>query len=250
MEQWGLYDEKFHKKEMSYVRSSEVGIPDGMYHIAIRVYIVNRKNQLFIKQRSENTDKGLLWGSEGGSLIQGEDCIDACIRELREKISLVIDASMPVFFKEECGINWKLECYYVLIDDIDISELKLQIEKIKDAKLVKLNELIEMDDNNILVDGVYDFYAEVLNRINGNYKYKNDIICEIPFKNDEERRVLNYLREYKSQPQLEEISFNTSVDLVQVKRALNIYILTNEVCIKHEWRFLRVNLGANIIIFG
>lgn len=161
MEIWDLYDEQKNKVGLTHVRGEK--IPDGYYHMAVYLFIVTSNKKALITQRSiHKSSYSLMYECSGGSLLQGEDGKTGAIRELLEETGLVIDKSAPTFFKEVWGDDWVLEYYYAIVDDFDVSNLTLQEEEVSDAKLVDLNELKLMEENNMLVNDIYDSFEEII----------------------------------------------------------------------------------------
>ena len=163
MEVWDLYDEN---KELingvSHIRYSSVPIPRGMYHIAVCTYIITKNGKALITQRSKNKSKPLMWEASGGSVLQGEQSIDACVRELKEETSIEISKEKLKYLNEERGDDWILECYYAVVDNLNLDSLVLQDSKVADAKLVDLDELYIMNEAGYLLGGVYENFHRLL----------------------------------------------------------------------------------------
>src|SRR5580658_4728966 len=74
---------------------------EGHKHRAVHVLVFNARGELFLQKRSmtKDTFPGAWDSSASGHVDSGED-YDACaVRELREELGLVIDASPPRLFK-------------------------------------------------------------------------------------------------------------------------------------------------------
>lgn len=162
MERWDLYDEN--KKIIegaSHVRDSEEPIADGMFHIAVWLFMVTKDKKIFLTQRAATKSRAFLWEPVGGSALAGESPVEACVREVKEESSIDVLADDIVYFDEERGKDWILEYYYVVVDDIDIASLKLQEEEVADSKLISIDELLAMESRGELVKGVKQGFEKV-----------------------------------------------------------------------------------------
>ena len=116
----------------------------GEYHIVTDVFIFNNNCELLLTRRAPNKKGGLLWEGVGGSVLAGEESLDAIIREIHEEIGLDIKRQELVLFKtlrrdEEKSPRFK--DLWVLKKDILIDDLVLQEEEVIGAKWVSLDEL-------------------------------------------------------------------------------------------------------------
>lgn len=162
MERWDLYDSDKHIIEgASYVRGSEDPIAEGMFHIAVWLFIITRDNKIFLTQRAASKSRAFLWEASGGSVLAGETPIEACIREVKEETSIAVIADDIVYFDEERGKDWILEYYYAIVNDIDVTSLKLQEEEVSDVKLISIDELLDMESRGELVNGVKQGFEKI-----------------------------------------------------------------------------------------
>lgn len=87
MEQWDLYTKYRERTGKTHIRGEE--LPEGLYHLAVHVWIRNRKGEYLISQRAANRPTfPLMWECVGGSVIQGEDSITGAIREAKEEVGV------------------------------------------------------------------------------------------------------------------------------------------------------------------
>lgn len=73
----------------------ERGTPllEGEYILAVGMWIVNGKNEIFLTKRSpEKSYAPNKWENTGGHVQAGEDCLAAVIRELREETGVAVSA--------------------------------------------------------------------------------------------------------------------------------------------------------------
>ena len=98
-ELWDAYDKKFNKIENTTLVRGEI-IPDGIYHLVSEVIVKHTDGSYLLMQRDLRKHHGGEWEvTAGGSALQGENGLEAAIREL----------------KEETGLNFTLYIYVCLI---------------------------------------------------------------------------------------------------------------------------------------
>lgn len=87
MERWDLYDAEGKKTGLSHLRGE--ALPEGYYHLIANAWIRNAEGLYLLSKRSDDrpTYPG-LWETVGGSALQGEDSLQAALRETREEIGL------------------------------------------------------------------------------------------------------------------------------------------------------------------
>lgn len=143
MELWDLYDKYRNKIGKTHVKGTRT--QKGEYHIAVRLWIVNSKDQLLIQRRQlDNITWAGMWeAAAAGSAITGDSSYEAVIRETREEIGLDIsnDLLEPLFtvqFKNGFDDN------YLLRRDVNIERLILQEEEVVDIKWATMDEIREM----------------------------------------------------------------------------------------------------------
>ena len=94
MELWDLYDENREFTGKTQIRGEK--IPQGYYHLAVHVWIRNRKGEYLISQRSADRPTfPLMWECVGGAATAGEDSLTAALRETAEEVGIDLPA--------ECG---------------------------------------------------------------------------------------------------------------------------------------------------
>lgn len=87
MEYWDLYTKYRERTGRTHIRGEE--LPEGLYHLAVHVWIRNSRGQYLISQRAASRPTyPLMWECPGGSVLQGEDSIAGAIREVREEVGI------------------------------------------------------------------------------------------------------------------------------------------------------------------
>jgi 8-oxo-dGTP pyrophosphatase MutT (NUDIX family) len=76
-----------------------------------------------------------MWAVHGGKVVSGETSLQASIRELKEEIGICINPENlkgPTRYKRK--IKNEFCDIYVLSQDVDLKDIKLQNEEVKDIK--------------------------------------------------------------------------------------------------------------------
>ena len=142
----------------------------GIWHSAIHLLVVNEsKTKTLFQQRASN--KSLypdMWDiAVGGHISSGENDTIAVKRELNEELGIdpnTCDIKFIKKYKEELNNNninnKEIVSIFILYKDIDINDIVLQKEEVRDAKwitkdemeeLIKLNQTIpHIEEYNIL----------------------------------------------------------------------------------------------------
>lgn len=123
MEQWRLYTCDLTKTD--FLIEKWAPIPKGLYHLAIEVWILNGKGQMFLVQRSDNKrfHPG-EWECIGGSVIGDETFSQAAIREIGEEIGLTVSGDELM----ECGYevrNRHIVMTYILRRDFPVQAVTI-----------------------------------------------------------------------------------------------------------------------------
>ena len=118
----------------------------------IHIVILNSKNEMLIQQRQvTKTIYPNLWDiSVGGSVVAGETPCEAASRELFEELGIKIDFSnlRPVL---TTNFEYGFDDYFVINKDINLKNIKLQVEEVKDVKFCKLDEILQMIDKGLFI---------------------------------------------------------------------------------------------------
>lgn len=89
-ELWDLYNQE--RKRTGRLHERGTPIPQGFYHIVVSVWIVNNKGQYLMSQRHPNKLYPGYWECTGGSVIAGENSLQAAMREVKEELGLTLSA--------------------------------------------------------------------------------------------------------------------------------------------------------------
>lgn len=150
MEIWDLYDKNRMLINQTMVRGNVP--PENTYHIVIHVCIFNSDGNMLIQRRQPFKSKWPdLWDlSVGGSAIQGETSQAAAEREVHEEIGY--DLSLEDV-RPSLTINFDkgFDDIYLINRNLNLKELTLQEEEVKEIKWASLDEIKVMIDAEIFI---------------------------------------------------------------------------------------------------
>ena len=160
MELWDIYDRNRNKTGKTIKRGER--LQKGEYHLIVHIWIKNSNNEFLIQQRSEKVKNPLVWSTTGGSAVAGEDSFTAALREVKEELGIDLTDKKGYLFEEgiyEEDNQQYLSDTYLYFIDIDIKDLKLQTEEVKQAKYEKMSKIKEMMANDEFF--IYDYLDEL-----------------------------------------------------------------------------------------
>lgn len=89
MEKWDLYTKYREKTGKEHIRGEE--IPEGLYHLAVHVWIRNSKGEYLLSRRAaDRPTYPFFWKTVGGSVLQGETSIEGAVREVKEEVGITL----------------------------------------------------------------------------------------------------------------------------------------------------------------
>lgn len=139
MELWDLYDE--HRRPLGKTHPRGTPLPEGAYHLAVIVVILNSKGEVLLTRRAK--DKAACpgyWENTGGSALAGETPLQAIQRELREETGLVAaPEEFTPLLREDCRIDCHFDIF-ALTRDVTIQEIQFQPEETDAARWVPLKD--------------------------------------------------------------------------------------------------------------
>lgn len=144
MEYWDLYDKNGCRTGLKIQRGQE--IPAGNYHLCVEIWIMGTDGKFLIQKRSA-CKKVLpdIWGMTTGNALCGENGREACVREAKEELGIVLSKEMLVpalyIFREHT--IWEV---YFIRQDYDLSRAVLQEEEVSEAAWAGLDEIVRLLD--------------------------------------------------------------------------------------------------------
>lgn len=166
MEIIDLYNKKKEKLNKTFIR--EQGEPElGEYKLSVHVWILNNKGELLIQKRNENLTRNPgKWAYTGGAVDTKETSLQAALRETEEELGIEVDNDKIEFllsFKREHGFV----DVWLIKEDIDIKDIKLQENEVSEVKWVAIKELEELMEKEKFVKALgiyYDTFKKLLNK--------------------------------------------------------------------------------------
>lgn len=146
MEKWDVYDIDRIKTGKSITRGVDT-LAAGEYHMTVHIVIFSTDGRMLIQQRVDDKDTWpSMWDvTAGGAVTAGEDSRTGAERELYEELGIHHDFSgvRPHFtIHHRVGFG---DCY-ILIEDIDLSTIRLQPTEVKSVRYATIDEIIELMD--------------------------------------------------------------------------------------------------------
>ncbi|NLY46146.1 MAG: NUDIX domain-containing protein [Tissierella sp.] len=162
METWDILDENGSIPGRTILRGKD--LKAGEYHLVVHIWIINSKGEVLIQKRPEYLAFAPgIWATTGGSAIVGEDSITAALREVKEELGININRNSmlsPLRIKRKNDFT----DIWVVKQDIELIDIKLQKEEVEDAKWVNKKELKEM-----ILDGSFYRYSDVYFQLLSKY---------------------------------------------------------------------------------
>ena len=145
MEVWDVYDE-YRQITGKIVKRGEKLEPRE-FHLVVHVCLFNTKEEMLIQKRHPAKDIfPNRWDvTVGGSAHAGETSQEAATRELFEEIGLHLDLSG---IRPHITMNFEsgFDDFYLIIKDLNISNLQLQVEEVQEVKWANKKEIERMID--------------------------------------------------------------------------------------------------------
>lgn len=160
-ELWDVYDENRNLTGKTMKRSEHPRGTDE-YHLAVHIWIKNKKNEWLISKRTPNKHFPLLWECTGGSVLAGEDSLTGALREVQEELGITLDKNKGSIYK-----SIKREIYHDFCDvwifehNCDISDVALQPDETCDAmwatsdkirELIRTKQFIPLDNMQYVLE--------------------------------------------------------------------------------------------------
>jgi len=119
----------------------------GVYHKPVWIWIINSKGQVLVQRRAKTKKKspGKWDMPSAGHIDAGETCLSGCVRETYEELGIKTKEDDFIFLKEFVNPSgWELVQVYLLKKDIDLKDIKLQVEEVECVKWLPYNEFIDL----------------------------------------------------------------------------------------------------------
>jgi len=126
-------------------------VPSGLNRLYVHVWIMNKNGQFLLQQRVPTAKRSPnMWGHTGGGAQTGESSWDTCVRESFEELGLQLDINKSVWIGTFHRPTDFIDVWLVR-NDVDISDLKLQRSEVQDVKWATREEIQQMQQNGAFV---------------------------------------------------------------------------------------------------
>ncbi|KZE37810.1 NUDIX hydrolase [Bhargavaea cecembensis] len=149
-EPWDIYDAERMKTGRTMTRGSE--FKEGDLHLVVHVCVFNREGKMLIQQRQSFKDS---WPNRwdltaGGSATAGDSSQAAAARELEEELGIRLDLEGV---RPQLTINFErgFNDVYLIEKEIDLDQLTLQYEEVRDAKWATADEIEVMIEDDTFI---------------------------------------------------------------------------------------------------
>ena len=146
---------------------------NGIWHSSVHLIIVSKDKSKILFQKRCNRKKFFpnMWDiAVGGHIAHGEDDYTALKREMLEELGLYLEKysyeKLGVFKEKLCNngiISNEFVYTYIIYDDIDTNELKLQEEEVECVKWFNRDELNNLIINKKIINHKGEY--EILNTL-------------------------------------------------------------------------------------
>lgn len=143
MEVWDLYNKDRELTGKTILKGSKLNKDE--YRLVVHICIFNSKNKMLIQQRQPFKEGAPnKWDlTVGGSAISGDTSIVAAEREVFEEIGYKINLKNKI---PSLTINFEdgFDDIYIIEENLNIEDLKLQYEEVKDIKWADKKEILNL----------------------------------------------------------------------------------------------------------
>ena len=148
MNKWDLYDNEFKKTDMV-VRTNEK-IEDGYYHLSTNTWVINDKKEVLLVRNALNYELYYpgFWGPISENVLSGEDGVMTVKKSLFDMLGIKITADKikRIDCEKRDPFHYIYETY-IINDNINIKDFKLDESRIINVKWVSYEEINNMISN-------------------------------------------------------------------------------------------------------
>lgn len=142
---WDIYDKDRNNLGITKARGSK--LEDNEYHLVCNAWVKSNENKYLISQRAITKSFPLMWECTGGSVLSGENTLQASCRELKEELGLTVDSTKAKLIgttnRHYAGCNDILDVW-LFESNVSENELVLQKDEVNSAKWCTKEEILEL----------------------------------------------------------------------------------------------------------
>ena len=146
-------------------RSKKKELPDGKNFMIVLLFIQNNEGKFLIQKVTE--EKGDIYATTGGHVSFSYNGLKTTIKECDEELGLKItedELTLVLVEKVNCCF---VENYY-LKKEININDLKLQVEEVESVEWLSIDEIKNLIDSDNFRKGNIPAFYKVLQFLNIN----------------------------------------------------------------------------------
>ncbi len=152
------------RKELTGFTCDREDVPVGQFRLSVHIWIMNDEGKILIQQRA--ADKKMfpnMWSNTGGATLAGEKSIDTVLRELDEELDITPNIDDLDLIASYQRANDFVDVW-LLKENINIDDLTLQKEEVKNVKWVSIDDIDSMLKNGEFVKSSYDYLIKYLKK--------------------------------------------------------------------------------------
>ena len=149
LNEWGEYTGEVASRDRCHT--------EGLWHRAVYGFVIDKNKNVLLQKRSANKKAWPnMWDvTVGGHVDAGEFGRQALIRKAKEELGLdITDDDIKYLVGSTSidtakGINKHFNECYMILKDVDVSDIKLQEEEVSEVHYFSKAEILERIDNNL-----------------------------------------------------------------------------------------------------
>lgn len=166
VEVWDLYNENREFLGKDHIRGEQ--LPINGYHLVVHVWIRNCKGEYLISQRSANRPTfPLIWECVDGSVVKGENSLQAAIREAKEEVGVdLLPEKGRVILTDTRKIEFgkmvnKIVDVWLFNYDGEVNLINATTDEVAQVSWVNRNQIKELFNTNMFLETLKYFFTEV-----------------------------------------------------------------------------------------
>lgn len=146
-------------------RSQKKELPSGKNFMIILLFIQNNEGKFLIQKVPK--EKGDIYATTGGHVTFSYDGLKTTIKECDEELGLEITEDELTLVSVDKVTCCFIEVYY-LNKNININDLKLQVEEVESVEWLSIDEIKKLIDSDNFRKGNITAFEKVLDFLNIN----------------------------------------------------------------------------------
>ena len=149
MEYWDLLNSE--RQTTGLIHQRGIPIPSHLYHVVVEIWTYNAKQEILLTLRHPDKHYGLCWEATGGSIVMGETSRQGAVRELFEETGILVREKDLILLGSQREEQSFIDTY-ISKQDFNLSDIVLQEGETIDAKLVSIDQLNQLINENQLAE--------------------------------------------------------------------------------------------------